>query len=354
MMVQETKRQAQEFLSQPDAAARLAWLERFQKAATTAEFPETSTEEESSLIALAFALKAEVKFVMRDDPPGAQEIVLLIQEVATWSGEPEIQAIADWSWGNAHIYEGHFKACLSRYEEALYYYESTDQQVEIVDLHINCAGACSSMDAYEEALLHLEKAQNKIDSHTDSDAAIDLEVTLAVTYGYLDRYEEAIAATKRGIALAQENGLPAQEGRLLINQSLALEGRGHFDEAVVALEQAQQILAAHDEKFDEGTAWVNLGMVQTRRGEYRQALLDLDHARRRYEALDNAMAVAMVDFRRAQTSLELNLLSETIALCEASQPILQAQHDVQRYGIAAGYYLGIAYSPRSCSEFSSC
>ena len=336
--------QMQEFLGQPDATARLAWLEQF----FTQDANNTIVSEENiktdNIIELALALKTEATRLMRDEPEKAQQIAGLIDEIAIWSKNPQAQAISDWTWGNARFFQGHHQACLDRYKAALRYYEQTDRLNDSTDMHINCANAYTNMGEYGRALSHLEHARNTVDVENYTDAAIDLEMTLALTYSNLDEYENALEATERGIVLADAHNLSVEKARLHINQSLALEGLGRFDEAILFLENAQQILASTDEKLDEALAWLELGTARIKQGDYRQALLDLDLAHHRFEELGNRMEMTVVDFWRARAYLELNLLPEAIRLSEASQLVLQGEHNAQRYSILADYYIGVARS----------
>lgn len=301
---------------------------------------------------LVATLKARADTHLRDEPSHARHLADVATTVAGWSGQPEAQALAAWARANARYYQGHFPECLALYEEALAFFEQTEDALAVARLHSNCSAVLTHLGRYDEALTHLESARAILAPQGPSPYLAGLEMNLAMAYQQLDRYSEAVAACERGRAVALTVGDRARAARLDVNRAVALQGVDRFQEAIDLLLAAIPVLEEEGEKLEAARAYLNLGWLRFHTGHYRQALIDLDMARQRFDVLDNELEVATVDLHRAQVYLHLNLLPEVIELCQSAQAVFLGDRGVLRYAALAEYYAGIAYGRLSEGELA--
>ena len=292
---------------------------------------------------LVAALKARGDAHLRDEPSQARHLADVATTVADWCGQPEAQALAAWARANARYYQGHFPECLSLYEEALTFFEQTEDTLSVARLRSNCSAVLCHLGRYHEALVHLETARDVLAPQVPSPYLAGLEMNLAMVYQQLDRYSEAVAACERGRAVALAIGDRARAARLDVNRAVALQGLDRFRKAIDLLQVTLPVLEAEGEQLEVARAYLNLGWLRFHTGHYRPALIDLESARQRFAELDNEMEVATADLHRAQVYLHLNLLPEAIELCQFTQTTLLSDREVLRYAALADYYAGIAY-----------
>jgi tetratricopeptide (TPR) repeat protein len=292
---------------------------------------------------LVAALKDRADNYLRDEPSQARYLADVATTVAAWCGQPQAQALAAWARANARYYQGHFPECLPLYEEALAFFEQTEDISAVARLRSNLSAVLSHLGRYHEALAHGERAWAILAPQGPSAYLAGLEMNLAMNYQQLDRYSEAVAACERGRAVALAIGDRARAARLDVNRAVALQGLDRFAEALDLLQSTLPALEAEGEQLEAARAYLNLGWLRYHIGHYRPALIDLEIARQRFAELDNEMEMATADLHRAQVYLRLNLLPESIELCESAQTAFLGNREVLRYAALAEYYAGIAY-----------
>jgi len=153
----------------------------------------------------------------------------------------------------------------------------------IGDRHIEVAARAArgcTLDRMGEAdrgLAEIDQARAVAEEISDTRGLLDLDVTLSDLYEALGQHEEAVAAARNGVALAQRVGLARTRGAFLVGNLVeSLLSLGRWDEARRLIDET---LVLDPPGVQATSLHYFLGFLLLSRGEYGAAQAHLDTAR---------------------------------------------------------------------------
>jgi CHAT domain-containing protein/tetratricopeptide (TPR) repeat protein len=280
-------------------------------------------------VPLAYALKEIGYDQWNSEPAQTANAALALVELASRTGEPEIEALASWMQGIAALADG-------RMERAIEYLDHAAEQFAAIGLlHTSASTQLSKLMAlallgrYEEATRCGLQARDQFLAEHDLLAAGKVEQNLGNIAFRRDQYREAEqlyrVALERFMTLGDQVAITAAKNGL----ANALVYQGNVREAAPLFVQALAIATQASLEVRQAEIENNLGNVALIQGRYRDALEYLERSRRRYATLEMPHESAYTEQELAEAYLEINLVAEAAAIYERVIPTFAAL-DMQR------------------------
>jgi tetratricopeptide (TPR) repeat protein len=265
-------------------------------------------------LALAYALKDFCLTAWNSDPAGTVRAAAALQRVAQQLDHPEAWALASWASGIVALTEGQMERAVALLEAAIARFAALNQPNNVAAMQVSMLIPLAMLGRYEEAIACGLQAQEVFIACGDELAAGKIELNLGNIYFRRDHYGEAEkwyrAAGARG-TLVGDTALVVMADTGLAD---VLTWQYRFRLAAQLYERA--LARAEVAGLDTLQALIecDLGWLALARGQYDQALDFLERSRRHYLALDMTFDVALVELKLADAYLEVNLVSEALAI----------------------------------------
>ena len=152
---------------------------------------------------------------------------------------------------------------------------------------------------------------------------------LALVYARLGRYDDALAANTRALAIAEVQGDQTRVALILTNRALVQAYRGQLGAAERDVRRAWDICRQRGERFAATEAQHNLAWVLGRRGRLPEALALFDEVEPVVIELGISLAVHRLD--RAEVLLMAGLVREAQEVArDAADQLADGGHDAER------------------------
>lgn len=309
----------EDLLALGDTRAQQAWLD------------EHANELDLDLIA---ELKASTDQNLLRDPRAAQHSATVALAVAARLPDPLAMALAQWTAGNAAIYQGDYATCLDLYRAAASVYLAHDRTLEAARLQTNSVFALTNLGRYAEALAEAEGARRVLEPQGSTRFLGLLEQNVGVAYHHLGRYPEAIAAYGHARAIFATLDEPVKAAEMDVNLARTAMYLDDFAQATTLLEEARAVFVAHEQWLTVARTDLNLGTLLARQGRYQSSLLAYQQARAGFLTLDNEMEAAIVDLYRSGVYRALNLCPEALELADAAAQVVSKRGMVRQVALA--------------------
>lgn len=236
----------------------------------------------------------------------------------------EIEALAEWTEGIAHITRGRMAEAVPSFDRAAAGFRGLGQAANAAQTQVPKIIALSMLGHYDGAIDCAEKTQREFVALGDARGAAKVSLNLGALQERRGNYAQAARHSREASVLFARVGDHEYSVTADINLGKALAATGDFDEALRIHARAQ--MRAHVHGFPVLQALVEDAVAGVRlvRGEYREALAGFENARRRYEALALPHDLAIAEKQLADAYLELRLLPEAVALFDQALARLQA------------------------------
>ena len=234
-------------------------------------------------------------------------------------GEPsaharEIEALADWTAGIAHVTGGRMDAALWCFDRAAEIFRALGQADHAAQTQVPKIMALSMLGRYDAAVECAGQAQRAFVALGDVRAAGKVSLNLGALHGQRGDYPQAARDSRAAAVLFARIGDHEHSVMADINMADALTSMGDFDEALRICARARMRAGTHGFPVLEALVDESVALLQLARGDYRKALAGFDASRRRYEELGMPQHLAIAERQLADAYLELRLLPEALAL----------------------------------------
>lgn len=166
------------------------------------------------------------------------------------------------------------------------------RDAQVGRLIIQLARTESSVGRYEEALEHAFEAEGICDEDGDLPGVATALRVAGAAYSYLDRFDEAANALRRGLELAERVGSAEEIGGCLINLALAEKRRGHLEAAMACERRAIEQFERIGHESGRTQAYTNLADTLERVGELDEALRHCAKAQELARSIGYPLAIA--------------------------------------------------------------
>lgn len=281
-------------------------------------------------LALAWAMKDLCYAAWSSEPQraasAADAIGQLVQTVdAGASGAAiEIQALADWTAGIAHVTRGRMADAVRSFDEAAVRFRSLRLDDAAAQTQVPKIMALSMQGLYAAAAECAEHAQQAFVALGNVRAAGKVTLNLGALNHRRGEFASAARAARAASVLFARIGDHEHSVMADINLGNALTSLGDFDEALRIYARARMRAVTHAFPVLETMADEWVALLQLARGCYPEALEGLEGARRRYEQLGMPQHLAIAEKELADAYLELRLLPEALALFDQASARFEA------------------------------
>ncbi|MGX7829797.1 tetratricopeptide repeat protein [Actinokineospora sp. 24-640] len=146
------------------------------------------------------------------------------------------------------------------------------------------------------------------------------------------RFDEAVDAHERDLAICRNNDDRRSEGIAWNNLALALNRLDRFGDAIAALERARAICQELGDRYGEGAAWTNLGMNLRKEHRFDEAIVAYERARAICGELDDLHGEGLVWDNLGAVLFDMRRFDEATAAYERALRIYQDTSDAHREG----------------------
>ena len=277
------------------------------------------------------------------NPDQALQAASVLQLLSQTNGDPEIAALYAWSAGLESLIHGQMEVALGRLDDSHARFITLRQTHTAAATQVSRVIALAMLGRYDEAIECGLDAHQVFLSFNDILAAGKIEHNLGNLYFRRDRYHQAekfhSAARERFLALNDQKQLATIDNCLANTHALLHK----FKSAEELLEEAVKFAEASSLAVTQAEIEGNIGTFALLQGRYDRALDYLERSRRRYALLEMDQHSATAEQEIADAYLELNLLTEAVAIyqrvipkfAELAMRAEQARALLQ-YGRAAG------------------
>jgi tetratricopeptide (TPR) repeat protein len=259
-------------------------------------------------------LKRCVGELTRRDNHEALRLARIGLDASAFAVEQEGVAIAWWARGNALLFAGQYEDCLAAYSTAIGIFAAQNMAHEVAQLQSNCMRPLMWTGRHAEAEAMGRSALETLAYHRETTQMANLLLNLGICALHQGNHATALQQMERAEGIFERLGNVVEAARCRVTQSIALEGLDRFT-------QAESLLLGALEDFEHHEAWVawaraalNLGVLHTRLADYQAALRRLEESRSAFLRAGIEVDAAVVDLYRAQVFVDVNLLTEAIAL----------------------------------------
>lgn len=226
----------------------------------------------------------------------------------------EVEALACWTSGIAHITRGEMNAAVGQFDAAAELFMKLDAKQHAAYTQVPKIMALSMLGRYDDAAACAVQAQRTLVAVGDSHAAGKVSLNLGALHERRGAYADAARESRSAAVLFARVGDHEHSVMADINMANALTALGDFDEAMRIYARARMRAETHGFPVLDALAAEAVALLQLAQGNYRDALAGFESTRRRYEQLAMPQHVAIVEKQLADAYLELHLLPEALAL----------------------------------------
>lgn len=266
-------------------------------------------------VELAQELRAIYFDVYSSAPQRAAVAAHALTDLAAFSSDPQISALACWVEGLAALQiEGRLEYAIERIDAATVSFIALGQEHAAATTQISKIFALARLGRYDEAVAVGMRARSTLLAHGDDLAVGRIELNLGNLADRRGQYDQAIAYYQA----AAERFRAVGDQRMLayVHNGMAnmLSQQHQFHAAAALYEQALAVAEAADLEVTRAEIECNLGDMALFQGRYDQALALLERSRRRYAALGMTHESAIAELELADAYMELNLAAEAAAI----------------------------------------
>lgn len=268
--------------------------------------------------ALAWALKRACDAAWNTEPATTAVVAGLVEDLAASRPQAEVQALAAWMRGIAHLAQGQMEAAVAALERADAGFRDLGRPVDAAQTRISLLMALAMLGRYDDAFACGADARAVFDSAGDSRAAGKIELNLGNLAARRDHHDAAVHHYRE--ALARFAAAGDAELEVMTTKGLAdIHAQRHeFEPALALYRQAQADAARGGFAMLAALIDGDLGALELRRGHYDLALPSLERSRATLAQLERPHDLAVAEESLGDAYLELNLLPEALALYESS------------------------------------
>lgn len=274
--------------------------------------------------ALAWELKARVDSAWSSDPPATAVLAALIDALAQRCREPQVQALAAWTLGIAHLAQGRMDAALPAIEDTGRRFESLGLRHAAASTGISQLMALAMRGSYAEAARCGRAARDVFVELGDLRSAGKIDLNLGNLNFRRDLYDAAAQHYRDAAARFADVG--DTEHTIMANKGLAdtLARQHDFDAADRLYDAALLAAVAGGHALLCALIARDIGALDMQRARCDRALHFLERARRGFEALQVPHYLALAEETLADAYLELHLLPEALVLYDRSLATYEA------------------------------
>jgi tetratricopeptide (TPR) repeat protein len=311
----------------------------------------TPTGQEAALLRAANLLDAEslgrllevAEELVRSDPGKAQRLAELCAKGASACDLPAIAARSAYIRLQTHFARGEFDAALRMAREAYEGYLTGGMNLDALRTHVGRMSVLLELGLHREALDAGRSVLDALDG--EGEVAVSptrrqrdmltalVQQNRGLSYEYMGRYEEGLAAYREAEKLYRDLGEPERVGEILDNRGAVLLSLGRGNEALAAHEAAARVFEGAGLTLPYATALCNIGEANRQLANYRSSLTAFEEARRLYDDLDELTDKSLLILDSANVYLDLNLYPEALAAYQRSSTLLREAgmaHDCAR------------------------
>jgi tetratricopeptide (TPR) repeat protein len=280
----------------------------------------TNGADDESACSLGWAVKELCYAAWSSDPPKAAQAAAALRrlhEAAAAAGLsralPELDALAAWTEGIAHIVRGEMQHALTRLDAAGAAFQRLGQPRHAAQTQVPKIMALAMLGQQDAAAECAVAAQHALLTHGDARSAAKVALNLGNLHLRAGRH--AAAAEHLREAATWFVRLGDAEHSVMADNGLAdaLTAFGSFDEAMQIYARARSRASAHGFPVLEALVDESVALLRLARGRFREALAGLEGACRRYAELEMPQREAIAEKQLADAYLELRLLPEALA-----------------------------------------
>lgn len=236
----------------------------------------------------------------------------------------EIEALAEWTEGIAHITRGRMEEAAGSFDAAAARFRSLGQPANAAQTQVPKIVALSMLGRYDAAIDCAEQAQREFMALGDARGAAKVSINLGAMQVRRGNYTPAARHSREASVLFARVGDHQHSVMADINLANALASLGDFDEALRIYARARMRAGTHEFPVLQALADEAVALVMLARGRYREALAGLESSRRQYEQLGMPQNLAVAEKQLADVYLELRLLPEAVSLFDQALSRLEA------------------------------
>jgi CHAT domain-containing protein len=307
--------------------------------------------------ARGWALKAECYAAWHTAPPHARAAADRLRALADEQEDPELQALADWTDGIAHLADGALTAALVALESAHAAFTALGDLQHAAESQVPQMVALSMLGRDAEAVQRAQSALAQFVASGDTRSAAKIDGNLGTMLSRQDRHTEAEQHWRRAavrFARVGDTELSVAADVALAN---TLTWQFRFDEALRINERARMRARTHGFTVLDAHARQAIGRIELNRGRWHQALPALAEAARLLaEAGAPPQKRIEAEAALADAYLAVNLLGEAVSLydrvmadalalqapTEQAWAALQRARALDRLGDARGAAAGLS------------
>jgi tetratricopeptide (TPR) repeat protein len=311
----------------------------------------TPTGQGAALLRAANLLDAEglgrlldvAEELVHSDPGKAHRLAELCATGAVACDLPALTARSAYVRLQTHFARGEFDAALRMARYAYEGYLAGGMNLDAVRTHVGRMSVLLGLGLHREAL---DAGQSVLDA-LDGEGEVAVSPTehqrgmltalvqqnRGLSYEYMGRYEEALAAYRVAEELYRELGEPERVGEILDNRGAVLLSLGRGNEALATHEAAASVFEEAGLTLPYATALCNIGEANRQLANYWSSLVAFEKAHRLYDDLDEITDKSQLILDTANVYLDLNLYPEALTAYQRSSTLLREAglaHDCAR------------------------
>lgn len=274
-------------------------------------------------VALAWALKALCYEAWATEPARAARAAqvlaaLMALEAAGGHADPQVQALAAWTGGIAHIVQGRLADAVAAFDAAAAAFAGAGLPGPQAECQVPKIMALAMLGRHDDAATCGQATQRALVAQGNWRAAGRVSQNLAALHLHRHDYAAAAAHSRDAVVTLARAGDAAQSVSADIGLAGALAALGDLDESQRIGARARMRAQTRGLALQVALADELAAVVALARGRWRDALAGLETARRQYEQLGMPQYLAQAEMGLADAYLELRLLPEALALFDAA------------------------------------
>lgn len=267
---------------------------------------------------VAEALKEEVVRLQRADIGEALRVASLIYLLAERTGDPRHRALAQRAEAQARVIGlGEYRESLALFDQAIDLFRSIGDAEGEAQAQMTRIWALASLGRYDEALACGRWANEVLTQAGNWRAVAILNNNRAAIYGRLGRDAEALEMFEQARDAFTRLG---EDGKLFLancelNCGIVLRNLGRFDEAIAASRRCEALAEQYRQLAPLARARQNLGLVYFLMGRYNEALQLLDQAREIFRQDGRRRDAILVELFVGNCLLQLRRFHDVLEMC---------------------------------------
>lgn len=273
------------------------------------------------LLALAWALKHRCYGAWSSDPSlavgSARALSGLCLNASGSAVAGDVQALADWTAGIAHLVRGEMVSALDALDRAGRHWRASGQLLHAAHARVPSVMALAMLARFDEAQACGESTRHELLAAGDRLAAARVSLNLGSLAGQRGRFAEALPQYRDAARLFSNAGDHEHSVMADIGCADALCWVGQFDEAARIYDRAAMRARAHGLPVLAASADNGRSALDLSCGRFQRALAGLERSRQAFAALGTGTLQFEAEKCLADAYLELRLLPEATRLYAA-------------------------------------